>query len=651
MRYLRAVIILLLVFVAAAHAKKADTPAMAAADCIACHSEKINEETYKKSIHGTVFSSCTDCHTDIKGPGPHEPAPAKPKCATCHEDQQKAYDNGFHAKAIAGGDAQAASCVNCHGGPHELLPASDPASKVSHKNIPATCGACHGQKFVMESSGHSAQPFFSYEESVHGKRLAAGDQRAAVCTDCHGTHEILNAGNPKSPIFKFNVPQTCAKCHGSQSTEFMASIHGQAISRGNWQSPVCTDCHGIHLIKPHVDPTSPVAAQQLARTTCGRCHDGVRLTQEFGVAGRRSTTYLSSYHGMASQLGSNVVANCASCHGVHNILPSSDPKSMIAPANLTKTCGSCHPGATENFTKGKVHIDVPLSADIGSMAVRFIRKFYLLMIAVTVGGMALHNFLIWRKKAVEKRKSQRRIVVRMKRAQRYQHLVLLLSFITLVLTGFALKYPDSWFAAFLLVNETVRGIVHRVAGVVLIGVCLFHVGYVIAARDGRKLFVDLMPTPKDAVDIVGTLKYYLGLSNERPQYARFHYGEKFEYLALVWGMLVMGVTGLALWFKVQVGHFAPRWMLDIATAIHFYEAILATLAILVWHFYEVIIDPDVYPMNWAWYDGKMDIELYHEEHGADMETITEAIEAAGDQQAELTHAGSDKAETVTSRHN
>ena len=120
-----------------------------------------------------------------------------------------------------------------------------------------------------------------------------------------------------------------------------ADIHGQAITKGNSQAPVCTDFHGIHSIKSHLDPNSSVAAKNLARTTCARCHEGVRLSQEFGVEGGRSSTYLASYHGLASELGSTVVANCASCHGVHNILPSSDPRSTINRANLIKTCGQC----------------------------------------------------------------------------------------------------------------------------------------------------------------------------------------------------------------------------------------------------------------------------------------------------------------------
>jgi cytochrome b subunit of formate dehydrogenase len=631
---------------AAASAKMPARKGLATEECLACHNDPsltkevggqpvslyVNADKFKASIHGSVFQ-CADCHQDVKT-FPHEPPPAKVSCAACHAEQQAQYDSGFHAKAIRAGDVRAATCVDCHGSPHELLAAGDPGSKVSHANIPGTCGACHGQKFVMNASGHSTQVFFSYQESVHGRAVAAGNAQAAVCTDCHGAHQILNAADPKSPIFKFNVPETCGKCHANIKTEFMASIHGQAIERGNWQAPVCTDCHGIHLIKSHIDPTSPVSTQQLAKVTCGRCHEGVRLTQEFGIAGRRTTTYLASYHGLATAGGSSIAANCASCHGVHNILPSYDPRSTINQANLVETCGKCHPGATENFTRGRIHLDVPLSSDIGSKAVRWIRSFYLLLIGTTLGGMVLHNFLIWRKKAVEKRNAHGRAVVRMDKAQRVQHLLLLISFLTLVVTGFALKFPDSWFASLLLIHEPARGIIHRAAAVVLLGTSLFHAGYLALRPAGRKLLKDLLPAARDPWDLVNTLKFYLGFSSQKPQYARFSYGEKFEYLALVWGVIVMGVTGLALWFKVEVAHFAPRWILDIATAIHFYEAVLATLAIVVWHFYEVIFDPGVYPMNWSWYDGRVPLEHYVDEHGADTETITAAIDAESAQPSE-----------------
>ena len=317
--------------------------------------------------------TCVDCHTDVKSAA-HETTPKKISCATCHADEQAAYDRSFHGKAVQGGNTKAATCVDCHGSPHELLPASDPKSQVHHTNIPATCGACHSQKFVMADGGQSAQMVASYQQSIHGHAVAAGSEKAAVCTDCHGTHEILDAKDAKSPIFKFNVPMTCGKCHDAVSKEFQQSIHGTAVAQGNWQAPVCTDCHGIHSIKSHLDPTSPVNAANLAQATCARCHEGMRLSQEFGIEGRRETTYLASYHGLAARGGSQVVANCASCHGVHNILPSTDARSTINHANLARTCGQCHPGVTEKFTASKVHVDAPLSADVGSKAVRWIRS-------------------------------------------------------------------------------------------------------------------------------------------------------------------------------------------------------------------------------------------------------------------------------------
>jgi cytochrome b subunit of formate dehydrogenase len=637
-------ILLLLVVLgggAAAATKKA-VPKPSNDDCLACHSDStlnkevngkrvslyVDPEAFKNSIHGGMFA-CVDCHTDLKN-SPHESTPAKVQCSTCHSDEQAAYDHSYHARAIQNGDSQAATCIDCHGSPHELLPASDPKSRVNHANIAKTCGTCHGQKFVMEASGHSAQPYISYQESVHGKAVAAGSEKAAVCTDCHGSHEILSASDPKSSIFKFNVPATCAKCHGPVQQEFAQSIHGQAIARGNGQAPVCTDCHGIHSIKAHTDPNSSVSAQNLALTTCGRCHESVRLSQEFGVEGRRETTYLESYHGLASELGSPVVANCASCHGVHNILPSSDPRSTINRANLIKTCGQCHPGVSEKFVAAKVHVDAPLSADTGSVAVRLIRRFYLGMIVMVIGGMMVHNLIIWRRKAILRRREEHRLVTRMSRNQQIQHAVLFTSFIVLVLSGFALKFPDSWFAALLGMGERVRAITHRTAAAVLIAVGFYHLLYVTITKSGRRLLVDFLPVPKDALDVWQTFRYYLGFSTEKPEFPRFNYAEKAEYWALVWGLIVMASTGIALWAKVWVGNLLPRWWLDVATAIHLYEAILATLAIVVWHFYQVFLDPDVYPMNWAWWDGKMSFEHYREEHGLDSATLLEGARPEAD---------------------
>ena len=606
-------------------------------DCLACHSDAtlttevngkqvslyVDESKMKQSIHGGMFA-CVDCHKDVKGLV-HETTPKKITCAECHADAQQAYAHSLHSTAKPGA-AQAANCQDCHGGAHEILAAADDKSPVNHENIPTTCGRCHGQKFLMESNGESGQPFISYQQSVHGLAIEKGSKKAAVCTDCHGSHEILPANNAKSPIYKFNVPSTCGKCHGSVQQTFDESIHGQAIARGNGLAPVCTDCHGIHSIKAHIDPNSSVSEQNIARTTCARCHEGVRLSQEFGVAGGRVSTYLDSYHGLASEGGSVVVANCASCHGVHNILPSSDPRSTINKANLDATCGQCHKGVTQKFTLTKVHGDGSKSKDIGSIAVRWVRWFYLALILLVIGAMFLHNAIIWQSKARALRAVQNPMMTRMSTNQRWQHLILLSSFIILVITGFALKFPNSWIAE-LLGNgngERLRSIIHRVAGVILIAAGVYHIFYLVITKEGRRLICDFAPRPKDAFDAWATMRYYLGLGGEKPKFGRFNYAEKAEYWALVWGTALMAITGVMMWANVSTGNLLARWWVDVATAIHFYEAILATLAIVVWHFYQVFLDPDVYPMNWAWWDGKMPVEHYRHEHGLDTDAIAEA---------------------------
>ena len=603
------------------------------ADCLTCHGDSsltteqngksvslyVDQNKLKHSIHGRLFH-CVDCHSDVKSLA-HDTPPAEISCAQCHAAAQQAYAHSVHSRDGKPGQSAAATCVDCHGSAHEVVGPGGPASPVYHANIPATCGRCHGQKFLMEQHGESAQAFISYQDSVHGRAVENGSKQAAVCTDCHGAHEILPANQAQSPIYKFNVPATCGKCHSEIANTFNASIHGQAIARGNELAPVCTDCHGIHSIKSHASPDSPVAEQNLSRDSCARCHEGVTLSREFGVPGNRVTTYFDSYHGLAAEGGSVVAANCSSCHGVHDILPSSDPRSTINSANLDATCGKCHKGVTQKFTRTPVHLlaSARSGGDIDTIAVRWVRWIYLVLILGVIGSMLLHNAIIWRSKVVSIRRMQNPFMVRMTVNQRWQHLVLMTSFIILVITGFALKFPDSWFAHTLGMGEHLRGVIHRIAGVVLIAAGIYHVFYLARAHEGRRLLRDIAPQPKDAVDLWGAMRYYLGLSEEKPKFGRFNYAEKAEYWALVWGTALMGLTGIMIWAKVWVGNLLARWWVDVATAVHFYEAILATLAILVWHFYQVIFDPDVYPMNMAWWDGKMPAEQYKHEHELDVE--------------------------------
>ena len=549
--------------------------------------------------------------------------------ALFHTEPHTDYDHGFHALALRKG-GKGATCLDCHtknGDMSTILAAGDSKSTINRASIAETCGRCHGDKAVMQGSGISDRPFLSYRESVHAKAIARGNISAAVCTDCHNSHDIQPASNSQSSIAKVNIPATCGKCHQTEAGEFVQSVHGQAVARGVSRAPVCTDCHGIHDIKMPFDQTTATATTAMATDSCAKCHEGVILTQEFGVASGRVSSYKDSYHGLASQLGSKVVANCASCHGVHNILPSSNPRSMISVNNLTQTCGQCHVGASANFTKGKIHLAAGLVSevatnDMGVVGTRVVRWIYLPLIVLVIGGMLVHNALVWRKKVAAKR-HQKRSIVRLTVNQRAQHWLLLTSFTALVLSGFALQYPDSWLAWLLGGSEFLRRIIHRVAAVVMIVVGAYHVLYLALSKEGRQWVKDMFPRWKDVIDVLGNFAYYLGVSKEKPKLARFGYAEKAEYWAVVWGTVIMGLTGLMIWFKIGVFGFLARWWIDIALAVHFYEAVLATLAIIVWHFYQVIFDPDVYPVNFAFIDGRVSEESYKEEHELAYEQMKE----------------------------
>jgi cytochrome b subunit of formate dehydrogenase len=195
----------------------------------------------------------------------------------------------------------------------------------------------------------------------------------------------------------------------------------------------------------------------------------------------------------------------------------------------------------------------------------------------------------------------------MSRALRWQHGLVMLSFPTLVYTGFALTYPESWWAAPLLRWETalgLRGSLHRVAALVLLGALAWHAGHLLASRRLRRCLAGLRWARRDVHDVVATLARALGRDAPPPTGAKFGYVEKVEYWAFLWGSVIMALTGFVLWFENASLRYLPKWATDVATAVHFYEAILATAAIVVWHLYWVIFDPDVYPMDASWWHGR-----------------------------------------------
>jgi cytochrome b subunit of formate dehydrogenase len=216
--------------------------------------------------------------------------------------------------------------------------------------------------------------------------------------------------------------------------------------------------------------------------------------------------------------------------------------------------------------------------------------------------------------------------LRMTLNERAQHLNLFINFTILVITGFALKYPEAFWVSPITdvpLGMTLRGFLHRLCGVATVTLGGYHVLYLVFTERGRGIIKDMIPGLKDAKDIWETMKnnFFINRPAKMIKMGRFNFREKFEYLGLIWGTIVMTVTGFILWFKTEWLMYFPMWTYDVARAIHFYEAILATLTIIVWHFYSVIFNPDVYPMSWAWITGDLTEHEMEEEHGLELEKI------------------------------
>jgi formate dehydrogenase gamma subunit len=511
--------------------------------------------------------------------------------------------------AVPGGDAFAAACGACHDQPREI-------AGTVHQVL--SCLDCHpGFRRVPHPAGVPKPSCVDCHEDaaartalgVHGAALARGDLDAPDCSACHGdVHRVERTG---TGAFRGAIPGICGMCHGTVLAEFEESQHGKAVARGIVDAPVCSSCHREHMIRP---PEAAVVPE-----VCGRCHGDVLLAERYNLPRMTISSFERSVHGLALKAGSQTVANCGSCHGVHHILPSSDPRSMIHPDNLPETCGACHPGAGSRFAIGSIHWGEGAPPP---WPVRLVRSAYLVLIPLILGAMALHNLGDWIRKVARLRLGRAgpvpsrdagrpagfgtETLFRMYRFERIQHALLLVSFVVLVWTGFALVYSDQWWARPLVALEPkwpARGWVHRVAGAVMIGLSLLHVASLLASGTLRRHWMSLLPRRRDIPEATGVFLYNLGLRRTPPKVSAHSYVEKVEYWAVVWGTVVMAVTGVLLWANTFMLARYPKVVLDVAIALHFYEAVLATLAIVVWHFYFVIFDPDVYPMDPAWITG------------------------------------------------
>jgi len=496
---------------------------------------------------------------------------AAQECQDCHDDVKLAPRSAH----------EAVPCANCHQDRVEV-PHPDDAGY-------PRCDSCHSDVAGQFAIG------------MHGRARDAGNEMAPDCSVCHGlAHDVERPGTTP---FRRETVELCGGCHSEEAAQFKRSVHGIALAHGNRAVPNCVTCHGEH---DNELPSNGHSGTGTIRETCADCHGNVALMSRFGMPTDRILSFDASYHGLATQAGSQIVANCASCHGIHDILPSSDPRSSINKANLPKTCGKCHPGAGTRFAIGPIHVvEGEGQAPIADM----IRTLYLVLIPLTLGLMLIHNigdFIRKYKPHIQRRRrAQRPIELRMLPLERIQHAFLAVTFILLGWSGFALKFPDQFWAWPLVApGESFRGDLHRVCAVLFILTSVAHLVLLVVSRRLRERWMELLPRLRDVTEAWQNFLYNIGVLKKRPPISDHSYIEKAEYWAVVWGAIIMSATGIWLWATDFFLTWFPKAAMDVATVIHYYEAILAVAAIVIWHFYSVIFDPDVYPMSMAWLTGR-----------------------------------------------
>ncbi|OQX88962.1 hypothetical protein B6D60_00460 [candidate division KSB1 bacterium 4484_87] len=604
--------------------------------CMECHSDPeitrvisdsvelslfVDANHFKGSVHEGL--DCVDCHA-VTEDHPDGLPLKEPTCANCHEDINDEYEKSIHGLGRREGIKNAATCWNCHG-KHDIHSVTDSSSLVYGKHLLETCASCHSNVNIMRQFGYKQSIAVKlYAQSVHGKIFAEDPEaEVATCIVCHGSHDIKSAVDPESKLNELNIPETCGTCHEAEAEDYTQSVHWFSLKRGHHESPNCIDCHGEHNIKSYIDEDNFKHSELEATKVCAGCHSSEQLMSRFGLDYRRFESYFRSYHGLAVLKGSPNAATCTSCHETHSIRDSNDSLATTNSKNLVTTCGQCHENATPEFAKIEVH---PIGLKDRNYIAYLLKNFYKWMIILVIGGMFLHNLMIviYHIRQKHRAKKYSELVPRFQSFEVYQHLLLILSFGTLAVTGFALKFPDAFWVKMLYslgMDEVVRSTLHRIAAVIMIVISLIQAGYFIFSTKGREEFIAMLPNRDDLICFWQNIKFHFGLSKEKPKFGHFDYGEKAEYLALIWGIIIMGASGFMLWFPEFFARFLPGWFFEAAEIVHYYEAWLASLAILVWHWFFVIFHPDVYPLNITWMDGKISLEDLKHHHPKEYERL------------------------------
>jgi len=645
----KAMFVLLGTLLLATSALQAAAPKAAKESCLDCHGEKeftkdgpdgkpkslyVDADRYGKSLHASM--GCKSCHADLKDHPNDGATPKKVDCGSCHTDQAKVYQDSIHGMSQKMGSSAAAGCADCHGN-HDISRVSQKDSPVYKMNLPTTCAKCHANKSItdeykMKFPGVSAQ----YTESIHGKALLEkGLIVAPSCNDCHGVHDIKRSVDRSSPINHANVAKTCGKCHTTVEDVYNKSIHGQLLAKGDPRGPVCIQCHSAHQIE------TPASGHFKAGSdlVCGKCHAD------------RLEHYRDTYHGKAMALGkannASSVAACYDCHGHHDVLRASDPNSRLSPGNIVNTCKQCHANATVSFTKYAPHANPMDRKNYPILNYVFLVMTTLLVFTFTLFGAhtilwLFRSLWLYRHDSKKFREAKAHIekddeqFTRFQPFERFLHILVVTSFLLLVITGMPLKFYYSDWAKFIfnvMGGAEVARTLHHFGAVITFFYFVLHVsntggnlwkhrGFLRNPETGKYEFSRLgkaiahpdsmIPTKQDLTDFIAHNKWFFG-KGPKPQFDRWTYWEKFDYLAVFWGIFAIGVSGLIMWFPEFFSRFMPGWMINVALIVHSDEALLASGFIFTVHFFNTHFRLEKFPMDTVIFSGRISkAEMLHE---------------------------------------
>jgi cytochrome b subunit of formate dehydrogenase len=605
-------------------------------DCLKCHEKEdvfkiadgdtlsmtVNDEEVKHSVHGNI--PCVKCHSDID-PRRHRPCESSGRvdCAACHAKISDEYFASGHGRAFQDGIEDAPYCTNCHGS-HDVKAHHDDSADVFRASVPTLCGDCHREegKASKHEGINEKTALTDYSTSVHGKGLVEkGLLPSAICIDCHSSHMILNHKDERSTIHDQNIAATCGTCHRGIYKDYIKSVHF-STDESKEHLPNCANCHhSSHTVKPvGEDQFMTEVTQQ-----CGSCHKHL------------SETYLETMHGKAYRLGYLKSAKCSDCHGAHLILGANDPNSSVGFRNLVGTCQKCHEDANERFTGYLTHAT---HHDQAKYPILYYTYWAMTFLLLSVFGFFGVHTLLWLPRSFAHMRARRAMHKKMKSqyyircftvSQRITHFFVIVSFMSLALTGMMLKFssmPWAQFIANIFGGVEVARNVHRVAAVITFGYFIFHLFSLIKLKRRRRLTLrslifgknSLMFNVQDIRDFFATLKWFFG-RGPHPQYGRWRYWEKFDYLAVFWGVVIIGTSGLMLWFPEFFTKFIPGWMINVATIVHSDEALLAVGFIFTIHFFNTHLRPEAFPMDTVIFTGVTPLEEYKKDRPVDYEKL------------------------------